>query len=507
MFIKKSLLAVALAAITAFATSAAAQEGKTKLEDVPSKVTLFKNVKVFNGSDDKRQDVDVLVVGNKVHKVAKDIPASGTYEVEVDTGQSTYVPSAFGTGDTYQLRVIEQSGKTETKEVEVSVIDGGGRTLMPGLHDQHVHFSMFNPLSDGERQNLTPFHVGGVATLRAKRILMNGFTTVRDMGGPAKFVQRIVDAGLIPGPRIFPSENYITQTSGHGDLRKLNDRHPALSGQGPDHWFETDVSFIVDGPDAIRMAVRENLRRGATQIKIMGSGGVTSEFDPLHSVQYQPDEIQMAVKTAAQWKTYVASHVHNPEAIIQAVQNGVTVVEHIPFLTQEAADLMVEKKVMFATAVAPVFSVSVEQAEKFYTPSSFKKWKMARDAAGNMLKIIKTTPGMIDLYTLGTDLVNNWDKTLEQDKKMNDEFLYLHKAGFSAYDILRIATSNGARMNELTGPNNPYQDGPLGVIKEGAYADILVVDGNPLDDITLLAKPDENFKIIMKDGKIYKNTL
>jgi imidazolonepropionase-like amidohydrolase len=468
MFIKKSLLAVCLTAAFAFATSLNWSVSVVAQEEKPQPQILFTNVNIFDGKSDKlATGMSVLVEGNLIKKVAKG---------KIDAGSNA------------------------------KVIDGGGRTLMPGLHDQHVHFSVFNPVND-ERQSMTPFHVGGVAALRAKRILMNGFTTVRDMGGPAKFVQRIVDAGLTPGPRIFPSENYITQTSGHGDLRKLNDRHPVLSGQGPDHWFETDVSFIVDGPDAIRMAVRENLRRGATQIKIMGSGGVTSEFDPLHSVQYQPDEIQMAVKTAAQWQTYVASHVHNPTSIIQAVENGVKVVEHIPFLTQEAADLIVEKKVMFATAVAPVFSVSVEQAEKFYTPASFKKWKMARDAAGTMLNIIKKTPGMIDLYTLGTDLVNNWDKTLEQDKKMNDEFLYLDKAGFSAYDILRIATSNGARMNELTGPNHPYQDGPLGVIKEGAYADILLVDGNPLDDIKLLAKPDNNLKIIMKDGNIYKNTL
>jgi len=366
---------------------------------------------------------------------------------------------------------------------------------------------LFNPLSDGERQNMTPFHVGAVAAARAERILMNGFTTVRDMGGPAKFLQRVVDAGVVPGPRIFPSENFLTQTSGHGDLRKLNDRHPVLSGQGPDHWFETDVSFIADGPDAVRMAVRENLRRGATQIKIMGSGGVTSEFDPLHSVQYQPEEIQMAVKTAAQWETYVAAHVFTEKAIANCIDNGVKVLEHIPFITEDIAKKMVEEQIMFATAASAVYSVSVEQAEAFYTPSSFKKWKRVRDAAENTFNLIRTTPGMIDLFTMGTDLVNNWELTLEQDKKMNEEFMWLDKAGFSAFDILRVATSNGARMNELTGPNHPYQEGRLGVIEEGAYADVLLVEGNPLEDITLLVDPDENLKIIMKDGKIYKNTL
>ena len=409
---------------------------------------LFTNVIVFDGkTDGLKKNMSVLIEGNLIKKIGKNIKAPGA-----------------------------------------EVINGDGRTLIPGLHDQHVHLSIFNPLSDGERQNMTPFHVGAVAAARAERILMNGFTAVRDMGGPAKFLQRVVDAGVVLGPRIFPSENYITQTSGHADLRKLNDRHPVLSGQGPDHWFETDVSFIADGPDAIRAAVRENLRRGATQIKIMGSGGVTSEFDPLHSVQYQPDEIQMAVRTAAQWETYVAAHVFTEKAIVNCIENGVN-------------------EIMFATAVSPVFSVSVEQAKAMYTPNSFKKWKMVRDAGENMVNLIKTYPGLMDLFTLGTDLVNNWELTLEQDKKMNEEFKWLDEAGFSAFDILRVATVNGAKMNELCGPNHPYQDGSLGVIEEGAYADILIVDGNPLEDIELMIDPDKNFKIIMKDGKIYKNTL
>ncbi|MDO6484292.1 metal-dependent hydrolase family protein [Shimia thalassica] len=451
----------AFASLVAFtATVAFAQEAPPQ--------TLLTNVHVFDGVNEARiENASVLIEGNLIK--------------EVSTG-SIEAPDA-------------------------TVIDGGGRTLMPGMHDQHVHLTVFNPLSDGLRQNITPFHLGGVATIRSERILMNGFTTVRDLGGPAKSIARIIDTGMAPGPRIYSSEAFITQTSGHADFRKLNDRHPTLSGQGPSHWVDTEMSFIADGPEQIRMAVRENLRRGATQIKIMVSGGVTSEFDPLHSLQYQADEIQMAVKTAEQWGTYVTCHVFTEPAIRNCIDNGAKTVEHLPFLTSEVAEVMVEKQIMFATAVAPVYSVSTEQAEAFYTPSSFKKWKSVRDAAANMIEVIQTTPGMIDLYTLGTDLINNWDQTLEQDKKMSDEFRYLHEAGFSAYDILRVATSNGARMNRLTGLNNPYQDGPLGVIEEGAYADLLLVDGNPLEDILLLAEPDANLKIIMKDGVIYKNTL
>ncbi|MEV8468971.1 amidohydrolase family protein [Fluviibacterium sp. DFM31] len=442
--------------------------GMSSAQDEALPQTLFTNVHVFDGVNEARiENASVLVEGTLI----KEISTEG----------------------------IEAPNAT--------MIDGGGRTLMPGMHDQHVHLLVFNPLSDGLRQNITPFHLGGVATIRSERILMNGFTTVRDLGGPAKSIARIIDTGMFPGPRIYSSEAFITQTSGHADFRKLNDRHPTLSGQGPSHWVDTDMSFIADGPEQIRMAVRENLRRGATQIKVMVSGGVTSEFDPLHSLQYQADEIQMAVKTAEQWGTYVTCHVFTEQAIRNCIDNGAKTVEHIPFLTKEAAEIMVEKQIMFATAVAPVYSVTTEQAEAFYTPASFAKWKSVRDAAANMIEVIQTTPGMIDLYTLGTDLINNWDQTLEQDKKMNDEFKYLHEAKFKPFDILRMATSNGARMNRLTGLNNPYQDGPHGVVEEGAYADLLLVDGNPLEDILLLADPDPNLKVIMKDGVIYKNTL
>ena len=124
-----------------------------------------------------------------------------------------------------------------------------------------------------------------------------------------------------------------------------------------------------------------------------------------------------------------------------------------------------------------------------------------------MVDLIKTYPGLMDLFCFGTDLVNNWELTIEQDKKMNEEFYWLDQAGFSAFDILRVATANGAKMNELCGPNHPYQEGPLGVIIEGAYADLLLVDGNPLEDILLLVEPGKNLKLIMKDGVIYKNTL
>jgi imidazolonepropionase-like amidohydrolase len=301
----------------------------------------------------------------------------------------------------------------------------------------------------------------------------------------------------------------LSVTSGHVDIRNRNDPHPNMSNRGSFNWMDVGVnslSYIVDGDTEIRRAVRENFRRGATQIKYTGTGGVTSPSDPLHSIQFTPHEIQVMVEATEDWGTYVAAHVFNEEGIIRAIENGVKVLEHIPFLTEKSAKLMIEKNIMFATAVAPVFAVDVETARVMYNPLSFEKWYAVRKAAENMLKVIQNNPEMLKLMTLGTDLVNQWEKTLEQEMKMNLEFKYLAEF-FKPIDILRIATSNGARMNELTGKNHPYQEGKLGVVEAGAYADLLLLNSNPLEDITILADPKNNIELIMKDGKIYKNTL
>lgn len=459
-----------LALIGIFLLSATVYAADAEKTESPKQV-LFKNVHVWDGtSDGITKKINVLIEGNLIKKVRA---------VESDTND------------------------------DALVIDGEGKILMPGLADQHIHFSIYNPLNLGERLHMTEAHMGAVAILRAKRMLMNGYTTVRDMGGPAKFVQQIVDSGLAAGPRVYPSEALLSVTSGHVDMRNRNDPHPNMSNRGSYNWLENSVnslSYIVDGDTEIRRAVRENFRRGATQIKYTGTGGVTSPSDPLHSVQFTPHEIQIMVEATNDWGTYVAAHVFNEDGIMRAIDNGVQVLEHIPFLTDKAAKMMIEKQIMFATAVAPVFAVEVETARTMYNPKSFEKWYTVRKAAKNMMKVIQDNPEMLKLMTLGTDLVNEWEKTLKQEMKMNLEFKYLAEY-FEPVDILRIATSNAARMNRLTGKNNPYQDGPLGVVENGAYADLLLIDGNPLEDIMLLTDPNKNMVLIMKDGLIFKNTL
>jgi imidazolonepropionase-like amidohydrolase len=491
--INKILSAIAIVAMTS--TGVIAAESTL---DIPSEVTLFKNVKIFDGTTDGlKEGLDVLVVKNKIHKIAKDIPTTGTYEVDIKRDKVKEVSLGYGGVGEYSITLIDQEGKETTKQVEVNVIDGGGKTLMPGLIDQHVHVSTFLPLSD-TRANMHPYAHGALALLRAKEMLMNGYTTVRDMGGPANYLKKIIDEGLTPGPRIYPSENWITTSSGHGDFRDLNDPNDGLS-----HFYSEYVQTVADGPDETTKAVRNAFRRGAVQIKLFTSGGVTSTYDPLHSGP-NADEIQAAVKVAEAWDTYVATHSFNERAIKLAIDNGVKSIEHAPFLTDEIAKVMIERGIYLATGIAPVLEITVEQARSQYSTASFNKWLPVREAATELLKVLKRNPEL--KVVLGSDLLGPWNNMVATDDKMNLEFKYFAEA-IGNYRALKMATSLAGEMNLMSGKMNPYPDSQLGIIEEGAYADLLLVDGNPLENIELMTAPDKNFKIIMKDGTIYKNSL
>ncbi len=428
--------------------------------------TLFTNVNIFDGTSDKLiTGKDLLVVNNLISKIGSNLKAP--------------------------------DGAT--------VIDGGGKTLIPGLHDMHVQFTISTPIQNG-RQSVNPMHAGAVGILRAEGMLMNGFTTVRDAGGSAKYIQRIVDEGLTPGPRVLPSEAWISQTGGHADFRQLNDPHPVMSGIGQYNWYDQYLTHKADGETEMRRAVRENFFRGATQIKIMLSGGVATEQDPIHTVQFTPKEIRAAVEVADLWGTYVFAHCLNRKSMVIGIENGLKGLEHVPALDDELAKIIIEKDIMLGTSVVTVLGIDEATAEKSYPGVQFQKWKQLRDQADNMLKVIKRNPALLDQLTFSSDLVGPWQGAIERDDVILKEFEILARY-FKNSDILKIFTSNGAKYNALTGLNHPYREGALGVIQEGAYADILIVNGDPLKDILLLADPDKNLKIIMKDGKIYKNTL
>lgn len=427
-----------------------------------AQTTLFKNVDIFDGNNDQLSvNQDVLIEKNLITKIGKGLAAPNGAEI----------------------------------------IDGQGKTLMPGLHDTHTHISIFREISD-TRSNLSLLAHGAVTAARVEGMLMNGFTTIVDVGGPAKYMQNIVEAGLVPGPRIFTAEALITQTSGHGDFRNLNEKPPYMTG-GTNNDYDYYVSYLADSPDEVRRGVRENLRKGATHIKLTVSGGVSSNFDPLHSLQFTPAEVKAAVEAAASWKTFVMTHAYTDEAVRMSVENGVKVILHAPLITDETAKLMAENGIYMNPNLEAVLGLEEEKALTMLSPAAYKKWKSLVNAYPLALKsAMKYNVKMV----FGTDLLAPWDKTIEYDDTAGRDFLQLVKFMSNA-EALKMATSNAAEMERLTGPNNPWQEGPLGVVEEGAYADLLLIDGNPLENIEVMVDPDKNFKIIMKDGKIYKNTL
>jgi len=455
---KPAIGALALFAALAFSASASAREEKAKPQ------TLFTNVHVFDGTNEKRiENANVLVEGKLIKKISTD---------QIDA------PDAL-------------------------VIDGGGRTLMPGLHDMHTHMGIYRPVAGDTRIDMTPFLVGAVAAARAEGMLMNGFTLIRDIGGPAKFLQRAIDAGVVVGPRVLPTENFITQTSGHGDFRNRTDPNPNINSRGSTNYVDEYYSCFADGPTEIRRCIREQLGKGATQIKIFTGGGVASEKDPLHSVQYTPEEVQVAVQTAAQWKTYVAAHAFTDASIRLAVENGVQVIEHGPLMSEDSAKLMAEKGTWLVPSVAAILALDLDNFKKISSPATYAKGvKLIDGVPKEMEYVVKHGVKM----AFGTDLLADWESSVAYDNDANKEFVWLAKF-MPNVDALRMATGNAGALHALSGPNSPYQDGPTGVIQEGAYADILLVDGNPLKDIEIMTKPGKNFRIIMKDGVIYKNTL
>jgi imidazolonepropionase-like amidohydrolase len=341
---------------------------------------------------------------------------------------------------------------------------------------------VFTPFAGEARATVTPFLAGAIGGVRAEQMLMRGVTSARDLGGPSHYLKKLIKEGIIKGPRITGAGTVISQTSGHGDFRDYNTKHPVLSGQGPQHWYERYVSLIADGEDEVRRAARETLRNQANFLKLYTSGGVTSEFDPLHMVQYSPAELRAAVEVANQWKTYVATHTFNDEGVKMSIDAGVKNVMHVPLISKETAILLKDKGIYVGLTAGSVLNRSLEELKAAYLAETDAK------------------------ITIGTDLVSPWQVTVSAEDTYQLMEPKALKPYFSNIQILRGVTSTGGELMQLSGPNHPYHDGPLGVIKEGAYADILLVKGNPLKDIMVITD-DKNFGIIMKDGKIYKNTL
>ena len=223
------------------------------------------------------------------------------------------------------------------------IIDARGKTLIPGLSDAHVHLALTEGMQKirGEAHWMYTALRAGVS---AEHFLQLGFTTVRDLGGPVFGLKKAIDEGLVPGPRIYPSGAFISQTSGHGDSRNPNEPNPYWAGNSLHPIDALGWAFVVDGRTEVLKAARENLRQGATQLKVMAGGGIDSEFDPIHSVQFTPDELRAAVEAAEDWDTYVAVHIYNSEGAIRALEAGVKCLDHGHLLNETAIKLIKEKQ-------------------------------------------------------------------------------------------------------------------------------------------------------------------
>ena len=371
---------------------------------------------------------------------------------------------------------------------QATVIDGSGQTLMPGLIDNHVHM-MFNSLSPAEMAapDMSLEKVMQLSAAQSRAMLLRGFTAVRDVGGPSFLLKRMIDSGKIMGPRIWPSGPMISQTSGHADLRGPDEPSRRFSGKmskAEEIW----ASVIADGRDEVLTAVRENLRMGASQIKIAAGGGTSSEYDPLDVTQYTLDEMKAAVDAASDWNTYVTVHAYHPKSVRRAIEAGVKVIEHGNLLDEDTLRLMAEKGIWLSGQML------VDSTEAM-DPKRREKRKPVIEGQRQVWPMAKR---------LGVKLAWGTDFLFEPDlNAQQNAYILRLKPYFTSAELLRLVTSGNAELLALSGPRTPYE-GRLGVVAQGALADLILVRGDPLADIDLIGDPAANFTVIMKDGKVVK---
>jgi imidazolonepropionase-like amidohydrolase len=389
------------------------------------------------------------------------------------------------------IQAISAAPVTPPVGVTVTKIAGGGRTLMPGLIDNHVHVFMAGTSQaemlapDASAQSLE-----AKAAAEAERMLLRGFTAVRDMGGPVFGLKRSIDAGTIPGPRIYPSGAMVSQTSGHGDTRLPSERSRRFFGQ-PSKGELLGVNFIADGRDEVLTATRENLRFGASQIKIMAGGGAATVYDPLDVTQYTLDEMKAAVDAAEDWGTYVTVHSYTPRAVRRAIEAGARCVEHGQLLDEPTMKLLAEKRVFLSLQAldeAPASAAADVRAKKHTVIEG-------TDTAFRWAK------------TYGVQLAWGTDQMFDPaaSARQGADILKLRQ-WLTPAEILKLVTHDNAQLLALSGPRNPYP-GRLGVVQEGALADLLLVDGDPLANLDLIADAARSFVVIMKDGQVQRNVL
>jgi imidazolonepropionase-like amidohydrolase len=418
--------------------------------------TLFENVRIFDGkSDAVSGPTSVLIRGNKIEKIS-------ATAVSVDPAQT-------------------------------ATINGGGRVLMPGLIDAHWHTMLVRPTPAAALTDDVGYTTL-VAAAEAADTLMRGFTTVRDMGGPSFALKRAIDEGIVTGPRIYPSGAMITITGGHGDFRQLFEL-PRTVGGPPSRMEQIGGSMLADSPDEVRLRAREQLMLGASQVKLTAGGGVASPFSPLDVATFTEPELRAAVEAAENWGTYVAVHAYTPIAIQRSIAAGVRCIEHGHLMDEATAKLMADKGIWLSTQ--PFFD---DEDAIPLPPGSEERAKQLEVIAGTD-KVYTLAKKYKLKMAFGTDTLFS-----PQLAKRQGAQLAKLTRWYTPAETLKMATAANGELLAMSGPRNPYP-GKLGVVEEGALADLLLVDGDPIGNIKLIEDPAKNFIVIMKDGKVYKNLL
>lgn len=413
---------------------------------------LIKNVRIFDGLSGSVTPGHVLIDGSKI--------------TAVDTSP------------------IAESAAT-------TIIDGGDRVLMPGMIDAHAHLvGMANTLLDLAMASQT--QLAATTLARAKGTLLRGFTTVRDMAGDTAGIKTVIDGEPALGPRIYPSQAAISQTGGHGDFGFVYERPTALGGN--ESRAET-IGFmrVADGVERVLAAVREQLKLGASQIKLMAGGGAASLYDPLYTLQFTDAEMAAAVQAAADYGTYVATHVYSVAGIRRAVQAGVKSIEHGHLADEATVAMLAERDVWLST------QPFAEHDHSFLNPASAEK---NREICSGTPHIYEWARKHGVKLAWGTDLLFEPESVARQSEMMARLGEYV-----SNVDALTMVTSGNAELLRLAGERDPYKSARLGEITPGAWADVLLVNGDPTADLTVLADPDNGIAAIVKDGVIVKNSL
>ena len=358
-------------------------------------------------------------------------------------------------------------------------VDLGGRTVMPGLIDCHVHVC-----ADGmvPYPTLFPSLVTARAAKLLKETLLRGFTTIRDMGGADAGLRRAVEQGLFPGPRLFVSGRPLSQTGGHGDLRSPADACPACALRS-----EANMMVVADGVDAVRKAAREEIRRGVDQIKILASGGIASPADPVDYDQYADEEIAAVVDEARRAGKYVAAHAYMPSAIARAVALGVRTIEHGNFLDEGSARAMAERGAILVPTLVVYRRVVRHAAEVGISPFHLAKAQEVLATGTRSLEVARAAGVRM---ALGTDL-------FRAPKQYQSEELLIRAEVLPPAEVLRQATIMGAEVVGMSGR--------LGRVAEGYLADLLVVEGDPLADLGVLQDQGARIAMILRDGRAAKD--